>query len=527
MLVQPIKNLINIAMIRKLNITFIILLMSITTIFAQNKDLISKATDGNAEAQFSLALKYYSGSVGFSQNYAEAFSWALKAAKQGHMQAQDLVGFCYWSGNGIKKDLYQAVEWYKLSANQGYANAMKNLGVCYAKGQGVVKNMTKSFQWYLKAAEAGDSRAMYIVATRYQNGTGIATNAIKAKEWMEKASNGGDSDAQYALAKMLLKGIPDMTTDTVAACFWLFYSARGGSNLVNNEDERNTKAKILLEYIANDQTSNWIHYAKYYIGQYYAIVEDDYSRAEEYLYNAYKLGCKEASAELGWLYYKADSPGGTIRTNTAFDNTFGDNEEAKKFRQREHRFPNDNSIYWFNVALNNGINENGMIYWNLCNLYVQTNDFDKAAENLENFLSDGHYFNGPIEDYLRLADLYYLSNSNPEAAFKIYKERYDATKTGNIESEYCDESWFSWIACGLGKCYYSGFGVQKDPAKAFALFKEAIAADDDAEAMYLISRCYRLGRGTSQNLKLADEWLRKSKESKDPSALRVSSVLKK
>lgn len=529
MLAQNIKNLINKnikIMIKKLNIVLIILFLSISTAFAQDKDIISKAKEGNAKAQYSLALKYYNGSAGFSKNYAEAFAWALKAAKQGHMEAQDLVGFCYWSGNGIKKDLYQAVEWYKLSANQGYANAMKNLGVCYANGQGVVKNMTESFQWYLKAAETGDSRAMYIVATRYQNGIGIAANAIKSKEWMEKASEGGDSDAQYALAKMLLKGTPDMNTDTVAACFWLFYSARGGNDLVHKEDERNTKAKILLEHIADDQTSNWIHYAKYYIGKYYSI-EEDYSKAEEYLYNAYKLGCKEASAELGWLYYEADSHNGTIRTNTAFDNTFDKNEELKKFRQREHRFPNDNSIYWFNVALKNGIDGDGLIYWYLCNMYVQNNAFDKAAENLEKFLLEGHGFNGPIEDYLRLADLYYLSNSNPKAAFKIYKERYDATKSKNMDSEYYDEVWFSWMACGLGKCYYSGFGVQKDPVKAFALFKEAIEADNDPEAMYLISRCYRFGRGTSQNLKLADEWLKKSKETKDPSALRVSSALKK
>lgn len=500
--------------------------MSISNAFAQSKDIISKANNGDAKAQYSLALKYYNGSADFNKNHAEAFVWALKAAKQGHKESQDFVGFCYWAGDGVEKDLSQAVKWYTLSANQGYTNAMKNLGVCYGNGQGVVKNLTTSFQWYLKAAEAGDSDAMYIVANRYQNGNGVTTNATKAKEWIEKASEGGNSDAQYDLAKMLLKGTGNMPTDTVEACFWLFYSAKGGSDVTYKDNKRNTNAKILLEQIANNQTSNWQHYAKYYIGQYY-YVEDDYFKAEEYLYNAYRLGCKEASTELGWLYYNADGQGGTIRTNTAFDNTFGDSEEAKKFRQREHRFPNDNSIYWFNVALKDGVeNKNGMIYWYLCNLYVDQNEFGKAAASLENFLSEGHYFNGPLEDYLRLADLYYLSNSNPEACFRIYKERYDATNSKNTDSEYCDESWYSWMACGLGKCYYSGFGVSKNPTKAFTLFKEAIAADEDPEAMYLISRCYRLGRGVPQNLKLADEWLKKSKKAKDPSAMRVSSALK-
>lgn len=514
-------------MIKKLNTLFIILFLSICNTHAQNANLISKANSGDANAQYSLALKYYNGSSDFKQNHSEAFVWALKAAKQGHKEAQDLVGFCYWSGVGIEKDLSQAVEWYTLSANQGYTNAMKNLGVCYANGQGVTKDLSKSFQWYLKAAEGGDTGAMYSVAMRYRNGKGVASNALKAKEWIEKASENGNPDAQYELAKMLLKGTSEIPADTVNACFWLFYSAKGGNDFVHKADERNSKAKAMLEKIANDNTSNWIHYAKYYIGQYYYLVENDYNKAEEYLYNAYRFGCKEASAELGWLY-TADLEGGSIRTNTAFDNSFGDSDEAKRFRQREHRFPNDNSIYWFNVALKDGVgNDNGMLYWHLCNLYVQNNDFDKAASSLENFLSEGHYFNGPLEDYLRLADLYYLSNSNPESAFRIYKERYDATKNKDTNSEYYDETWYSWMACGLGKCYYSGFGVPQNATKAFLLFKEAVAADNDPEAMYLISRCYRLGRGTTQNLKLADEWLAKSKQFKDPSALRVSSALKK
>lgn len=347
----------------------------------------------------------------------------------------------------------------------------------------------------------------------------------QSTELFSKA-NSGDSNAQYALAKMLLKGTANVSIDTVEACFWLYYSAKGGSDLVSEGRKFNIDAKMLLEKLANDRTSNWEHYAKYYIGKYYYFA-DEYFKAEEYLYNAYRLGCKEASTELGWLYYVSEGQGGTIRTNTAFDNIYGDSEEVKKFRQREHRFPNDNPIYWFNVALKDGAeNKDGMIYWSLCNIYVDQKEYGKAAASLENFLSEGNYFNGPIEDYLRLADLYYLSNSNPEAAFRIYKERYDATKSKNTDSEYCDNTWYSWMACGLGKCYYSGFGVPKNPQKAFTLFMEAVELDDDSEAMYLISRCYRLGRGVPQNLKLADEWLEKAKNAKDPSAMRISFLLK-
>jgi len=279
-----------------------------------------------------------------------------------------------------------------------------------------------------------------------------------------------------------------------------------------------------------------VGYEKYILGKEYS-EQENYFMAEELLREAYSLGCTEASSELGWIYYGADLYRGSIRANTSGD------DEAKyvnsdggivwitkpqfDFRNREHRYPNDNAIYWFKIALNNGINPNGMTNWYLCNLYTQLKDYKEAAKSLEDFLSAGNYFNGPNEDYLMLADLYYLSETNPQAAFNIYLERYTATKNEDLSSDYCDGTWFSWMACGLGKCYYSGFGVSPNPQKAFELFKESVEADEDAEAMYLLSRCYRFGRGTKQNLKLADEWLSKAKKTSDPNAIRVSSVIDK
>lgn len=287
-------------------------------------------------------------------------------------------------------------------------------------------------------------------------------------------------------------------------------------------------------HVMAQTTSNTAAYEKYMLGKKTA-ERGNYFQAETLLHEAYSMGCIEASVELAYIYYLVDSYSGSIRANTSGDNEDSDNrsdlyrktESQLEFRNREHRYPNDNAIYWFKIALKNGINANGMSHWHLCNLYTHARDYKNAAKNLEDFLSAGNYFNGPSADYLRLADLYYLSETNPKSAFNIYLERYNATKNEDTTSDYCDSTWFSWMACGLGKCYYSGFGVTQDPEKAFELFKEAVSADEDSEAMYLLSRCYRLGRGTKQNLKLADEWLLKAKKASDPNAMRVSSVLGK
>ena len=51
---------------------------------------------GNADAQNSLGDCYYNG-IGVEQDYAEAVKWYRKSAEQGHLVAQDNLGFCYGS----------------------------------------------------------------------------------------------------------------------------------------------------------------------------------------------------------------------------------------------------------------------------------------------------------------------------------------------------------------------------------------------------------------------------------------------
>lgn len=138
-------------------------------------------------------------------------------------------------------------------------------------------------------------------------------------------------------------------------------------------------------------------------------------------------------------------------------------------------------------------------------------------------LAQWHYFNGPCEDYLRLADLYLLSNYKVNQAYNIYKERYDAIEA-NADNDLNDNTWFDWIVCGLGKCYYKGAGVNQSYEKAVKYFK--IAADNnDPEAMQLLSRCYRFGRGVSRSTSMAESLMKKATEMDDPTALRIRTLL--
>lgn len=62
-------------------------------------------------------------------------------AEQGNAEAQYNLAVCYDSEYGVEKNVEEAVKWYRKSAEQGYARAQHNLGICYYNGDGVFRIM--------------------------------------------------------------------------------------------------------------------------------------------------------------------------------------------------------------------------------------------------------------------------------------------------------------------------------------------------------------------------------------------------
>ena len=93
------------------------------------------------------------------KEYEAALSYFKKAAEQGDVEGQALLGSMYYNGEGVLKDLTQAVFWFKKSAEQGNAKAQYLLGLMYYYGEGVIEDLTQTVFWYTKAAEQGDADA--------------------------------------------------------------------------------------------------------------------------------------------------------------------------------------------------------------------------------------------------------------------------------------------------------------------------------------------------------------------------------
>jgi TPR repeat protein len=81
---------------------------------------------GNAEAQYSLGLRYFYGVEGI-KNEGEGIKWLYKAAARGHVAAQSNLGNRYYCGEGVPQNLEAARVWWEGVTARGDASAQNNL----------------------------------------------------------------------------------------------------------------------------------------------------------------------------------------------------------------------------------------------------------------------------------------------------------------------------------------------------------------------------------------------------------------
>jgi TPR repeat protein len=112
-----------------------------------SRETRAKAERGDTEAQFALAVSYYSAT-----NYTEAATWYQKSAENGFAEAQTQIGLCYLYGNGVSLDTERAVKWFRKSAERGDKSGQAMLGACFGSGIGVPKNEVEAYKWLSLAA---------------------------------------------------------------------------------------------------------------------------------------------------------------------------------------------------------------------------------------------------------------------------------------------------------------------------------------------------------------------------------------
>ena len=149
-----------------------------------------------------------------SKDYIEAAKKLLAEAEQGNAQAQYQLAVFYHNGQGVPKNYTEAAKWYEKAAQQGHTKAALYLGMLYQNGVGVEQNYHTAQRWYTKAANDGDIQAKLCLGNLYYVGTndGQVIGYAQAKRWYEEAADKGNTQAQQFLKKRM---IPDTVTKEI------------------------------------------------------------------------------------------------------------------------------------------------------------------------------------------------------------------------------------------------------------------------------------------------------------------------
>ena len=189
-------------------------------------ELLERAMQNNPVAQNDLGYRYYMG-AGVTKNLEKAIYWLTKAAEQGHAGAQSNLGNRYYFGEGVEKSYEKAVYWFNRAAMQGNAIAQYLLGNRYYLGEGAPKDFSRALYWFTKSAELGYSEGQNRLGVLYYNGEGVAKNYNTAFHWYAKAANQGHPNAQNGLGCCYYYGL-GATKNLMTAAYWFSKSAEQG-----------------------------------------------------------------------------------------------------------------------------------------------------------------------------------------------------------------------------------------------------------------------------------------------------------
>lgn len=159
---------------------------------------------GNPEADYFLGLMNARGQ-GARKNHAEAYRLLSKAYDGGITSAGYYLGKMCLNGIGTAKDTAKAVEYFQSVASFD-ARAMYEIGFLYFDGKEVPRDLERSAEWLTMAAQGGHLEAQFILGQMYRTGAGVSKDMAVAVRWLTSAALHGHKGAMILLGNMYRNG---------------------------------------------------------------------------------------------------------------------------------------------------------------------------------------------------------------------------------------------------------------------------------------------------------------------------------
>lgn len=131
-------------------------------------------------------------------NYQRAVAIWRPIALAGDPDAQFNLGQAYKLGRGVPADLAQAEGWYRRAAKQGHLQAEDNLGLVLF----TANRREEAMPFIVRSAARGEPRAQYVLGTAHFNGDLAAPDWPRAYALTKRASDAGLGIASARLVQL-------------------------------------------------------------------------------------------------------------------------------------------------------------------------------------------------------------------------------------------------------------------------------------------------------------------------------------
>lgn len=159
---------------------------------AEWKEMLGRAKQGDAEAQWGVADRYFDGckdKTGRSlvnRSLAKGSEWLQRAAEGGLAEAQNTLGVRIGDGNGFDKDSRKALIWLKRAFRGKDRCAAINIAITYRQS----RNFRRAVFWFRRSVSLGDDDARVQLGIHYYWGIGVRRNAAAAIRCFRQATRG-------------------------------------------------------------------------------------------------------------------------------------------------------------------------------------------------------------------------------------------------------------------------------------------------------------------------------------------------
>lgn len=414
-------------------------------------------------------------------NYQMSIDWYKKASDLGHPEAASHVGFQYYTGQGVVKDLKKAVEYYKLAAERGSAAGQRHYAECLIWGEGVEPNKKEGFYWANESAKQGEITGLNLLGRCYRYALGTPEDLKKAYECFLKAAKMGNPIAQLELGVLYENGIY-VPKDLKTAVGWY----RKASDMGNPV-------------------------AHYFMGYVYLSglgVEQDFTKAEKYYMMSAEKGESIAMKELGQFYAMAGAPHYDLQKAKDWYRKAieaGDDESKQRLESLEKGVPTNE---WGLpipqlTALVQEKDLNEEFYKNGLKAFEQK-DYESAISWYEKGASFGN-----SNAICELGYMYSRGLGVEQNYKKAYELYLNASNKGNTRA-----------MVNIGSLYMNGNGVSKNPSTAASWYLKAANLGYPLALRYM-GNCYRVGIGVQKNIQKAKDWYLKAAEAGDQEAQKM------